>query len=155
LDAEALVALMKSVASEGRWIRTEWPFDESVRVERFRASLRERRALCIVAERDGTIVGQVTVFPNGELAELGTFVAREERGRGIGRRLLEAAEDLARRRSLKDLELEVYAHNEPAINLYRSAGFEAFGERTSEARRSGETFQTLRMHKSLRAHQEP
>ena len=149
-DAEALVALMKSVALEERWIRTEWPFDEATRVERFRSSLETARAVCMVAERGGALVGQYTLFPEGRKAELGMFVLQEERGLGLGRRLMEAGERLARERGINDMELEVYAHNAAALALYRSFAF-VETDRYPEARRSGDTFETVRMRKTLRS----
>lgn len=148
-DAEGLVALMKSVAIEGRWIRTQWPFDEAERLERFRRTLTERRVFAIVAERDGRIIGQITLFPSADVAEFGMFVESNERGRGLGKRLLDAGEELAGRRGFRWMELEVYAHNDAAIALYRSAGFEELGDRYPELRSSGELYDVARMRKAI------
>jgi ribosomal protein S18 acetylase RimI-like enzyme len=148
-DAEGLVALMKTVAIEGRWIRTQWPFDENDRVERFRGTLQDGRVLCIVAERAGRIVGQITLFPADDIAEFGMFVETNDRGRGLGRRLLDAGEKLARERGFPSLELEVYAHNDAAVALYRSVGFEEFGDRYPELRTSGELYEVVRMRKVI------
>jgi ribosomal protein S18 acetylase RimI-like enzyme len=147
-DADALVALMKTVAMEGRWIRTQWPFDEAERTRRFRERLSDGRALCIVAERNGKVVGQVTLFPSDDGAELGMFVEARYRGRGLGRRLLDAGESLACERGFSAMELEVYAHNDAALALYRSAGFEEFGDRCVEPR-TRETYEVVRMRKLL------
>lgn len=50
------------------------------------------------------------------------------RGRGVGTKLIESLEILAKERfDLKILHLEVYEEN-PAINLYRKLGFEEFGK---------------------------
>jgi ribosomal protein S18 acetylase RimI-like enzyme len=54
-------------------------------------------------------------------------VAPEFRGRGIGKALLDAAADDARRLGYCKLTLEVRADNHKALELYRRAGF-----RTSE-----------------------
>jgi ribosomal protein S18 acetylase RimI-like enzyme len=146
-DADGIVTLMKGVAMEGRWIRTQWPFDEALRVERVRGRLHDGSVACTVAERGGRIVGQITLFPSDEVAEFGMFVDASERGRGLGRRLLEAGEALARERGYSILELEVYAHNDAAIALYRSSGFEEFGDRYPELRSSGEPYDVIRMRK--------
>lgn len=45
------------------------------------------------------------------------------RGRGVGRRLLESAEEEARRAGKRFLRLGVVAGNEPAITLYKRFGF--------------------------------
>src|SRR5690606_14408034 len=54
-------------------------------------------------------------------------VAPEHRGQGLGRVLLEAAEATALDRGAAVLRLEVHPHNDPAIALYRSAGYVEFG----------------------------
>ena len=149
-DAPALVAVMKSVAGEGLWVRTEWPFDEDERLRRYSASLESGRARCIVAERAGRPIGQMTLFEDGDVADLGMFVERESRGRGVGRALLGAAVELALQRGVQTLQLEVYAHNAAALALYRNAGFAPYGETYAENRRSGETFDVIRMRKKVR-----
>lgn len=50
-------------------------------------------------------------------------VAREYRGRGIGRKLIAATLAAARDTGLEKIELSVYASNDVAITLYRSLGF--------------------------------
>jgi L-phenylalanine/L-methionine N-acetyltransferase len=148
-DAPALVALMKSIAQEGRWVRTQWPFDEAERARRFAASLESGRARCIVAERDGRVIGQLTLFPDGPIADLGIFVDGRARRSGIGTALLAAGTELAIAHDVEELHLEVYAHNLAALALYRRAGFERFGETYPETRRSGKIFDVVRMRKKL------
>jgi ribosomal protein S18 acetylase RimI-like enzyme len=59
---------------------------------------------------------------------IGMYVKPEARGKGAGRALLEAAIDTARaREGILVLTLTVTEGNEPALRLYRDAGFEAFG----------------------------
>ena len=62
-----------------------------------------------------------------ELANLA--VAREMRGHGIGRRLLNAAIDGARANAASDILLEVRASNYTAQALYASAGFREVARR--------------------------
>lgn len=50
------------------------------------------------------------------------------RGRGIGRKLLESAEDQAKRLGCCKLTLEVLEKNEPAKRLYSSFGFDGARE---------------------------
>jgi N-acetylglutamate synthase-like GNAT family acetyltransferase len=78
-----------------------------------------------MAERAGRAVGCCALIrmPDGafELSKMG--VAEEERGRGIGRRLLEYVVAEARRRGMKRLYLETNKKLENAIHLYESIGF--------------------------------
>ena len=46
---------------------------------------------------------------------------------GIGRVLMDASIDCARKAGFTQLELEVVADNERAVSLYRRAGFEEYG----------------------------
>ena len=54
---------------------------------------------------------------------LGIGLLPEWRGRGVGRRLLEATLTQARRSGFKRIELDVHADNSRAIALYEKAGF--------------------------------
>ncbi len=59
---------------------------------------------------------------------IGMYTSPSVRGKGIGRALLDAIVSEARaREDLLVLTLTVTEGNEPAINLYRSVGFETFG----------------------------
>jgi ribosomal protein S18 acetylase RimI-like enzyme len=52
------------------------------------------------------------------------FVDEQHRGRGLGRRAMELAEDEARRRGLDRVELNVFGGNEIARRLYRSLDYD-------------------------------
>ena len=59
---------------------------------------------------------------------IGMYVAPAARGTGAGRALLAAAVECAKaKEGVLLLTLSVTEGNEPAINLYRTAGFRAFG----------------------------
>jgi ribosomal protein S18 acetylase RimI-like enzyme len=78
-----------------------------------------------MAERAGRAIGCCALIrmPDGafELSKMG--VAEEQRGRGVGRRLLEYVVAEARRRGVKRLYLETNRKLENAIHLYESIGF--------------------------------
>jgi ribosomal protein S18 acetylase RimI-like enzyme len=63
------------------------------------------------------------------------MVAARARRRDIGRALLQQAVDWARDVGISKLELHVFPHNEPAIALYESLGFEREGYRKAHYRR--------------------
>jgi len=56
-------------------------------------------------------------------------VLKSRRGKGIGRRLIEATIAGAKAVGLEKIELSVYASNKPAIALYRRVGFREEGRR--------------------------
>ena len=57
------------------------------------------------------------------LAAMG--IAREARGRGAGSWFMDVLVHEARRRNDREMVLEVIEQNEPAVKLYRKAGFQA------------------------------
>lgn len=101
-------------------------------------------------ERDG-IVGHMDL-KGSQLAVgchrclLGIAIERPYRRGGLGRRLLQAAIDFVRREpSLEWIDLSVFSHNTPAIQLYRSLGFEEIGRVPDKFRISGESISDVLM----------
>jgi ribosomal protein S18 acetylase RimI-like enzyme len=83
-------------------------------------------------DKPGVLRGYALVLwhGHGRVARLYSLaVDPAARGRGIGGRLLDACAEHARVRSFKEFRLEVAEANEPALALYRRAGFELFGRR--------------------------
>lgn len=90
----------------------------------FRGLLRRQSATLLVAERAGEVVGYAALWFAADEAELGDLaVLPEARGRGLGRRLLDAALAEAMRRGAKKVYLEVRESNAAARRLYERAGF--------------------------------
>jgi GNAT superfamily N-acetyltransferase len=88
------------------------------------------RRLVLVAERAGEVVGMVTAqlvvsTAEGATAALveDTIVDAAERGRGVGRRLLEAAEAWAAARGATRLQLLADRENDPALRFYARMGW--------------------------------
>jgi GNAT superfamily N-acetyltransferase len=84
----------------------------------------------LVAERGGAVVGMVTVQLVVSTAEGGPAALVEdmvvdaaERGHGLGRRLLEAAEEWAHARGATRLQLLADRENEPALRFYARMGW--------------------------------
>lgn len=84
------------------------------------------------AEILGKLVGYVSL--SRELAAriqhnavLGLAVLQDHRRQGIGKQLMAQAEEWARFNGLRRLELTVSVQNEPALQLYRSLGFQIEG----------------------------
>jgi ribosomal protein S18 acetylase RimI-like enzyme len=66
-------------------------------------------------------------FVAEDIPEISIAVDENWRGRGVGRSLLAALVDRARRDRRQALSLSVDARNESAVRLYRSMGFETVG----------------------------
>jgi ribosomal-protein-alanine N-acetyltransferase len=90
---------------------------------------REDADLLALTER-GRLVGYAVCWTVVDQAELGNVaVAPDQRGRGAGRRLVEAALERVRRRGARECFLEVRESNASAQALYRRLGFEVVGRR--------------------------
>jgi ribosomal protein S18 acetylase RimI-like enzyme len=138
-DVEALVALLADLFS----IEADFRPDAD-RQRRGLALLLESpgQRVVLVAERRGEVVGMVTVqlvvsTAEGALSGLveDMVVASGERGRGIGRRALSAAEAWARERGATRLQLLADRENGPALGFYERMGWR--GTRLVCLRRGG------------------
>src|ERR1044072_5427168 len=107
------MAQLVAAVAEGRdKAATEPPVDVEARAATFAGTIAETA----VAEADGRVVGMIHVevrrFGYGVL---GMLVDAEWRGRGVGSALVRASIDLARRRGLHKLCLDVWPTNTAAL----------------------------------------
>jgi ribosomal protein S18 acetylase RimI-like enzyme len=91
---------------------------------------RDESVVLLAAEADGTTLGFVQLYPGfSSLAAARTYVLYDlfvdpaARQRGVGRRLMEAAAEEARRRGAVSLVLSTAKTNHPAQRLYESLGW--------------------------------
>lgn len=93
-----------------------------------------RGARVVVAEIDGVTVGAGTLVEEGpgvgRLVRMS--VARDQRGRGIGRQLVTHLLDEARRRGYRRVVVETTDDWQDAIGLYRACGFQTEGFRDGD-----------------------
>ena len=150
-DVEGCVDVLETVVNEGLWLGAQPPFDRADRRERLLADLARERATSFVAvaDEDGQerVVGHLHlhVAPYG-VADFGMCVAPEHRGRGVGRALVAAAIEAARRLGAHKVTLQVWPHNGPARRLYRRFGFVDEGRlRRHYERRNGELWDAIVM----------
>jgi RimJ/RimL family protein N-acetyltransferase len=151
-DAAALVRLGDEVGGEPEGWLIAGDGWRSVGEERryLRAVRRLPDAAVFVAEHGGRVVARLSLArdrhpASAHVADLGLMVAAAHRRRGIGRALLGAAVEWARAAGVTKLELHVFPHNEPAIRLYESFGFEREGYRRRHYRRGGEYVDAILM----------
>jgi len=82
-----------------------------------------------VARQDGEAVamGSLRRHPGGVGEVKRMYTMPEHQGQGIGRRILNEIEALARREGLTSLALETGNNFDAALQLYRRAGFQSCG----------------------------
>lgn len=141
--AEGFSRCVDAVARERRWIGfVEGPsVDESWQFVRH--VLDGGGVHRVAVDADGTVLGWCDIERHGRegfrhAGRLGIGLRAEARGRGLGRRLMMAAIDAARRQGLERIELEVFASNTRAIALYESLGFRHEGRKRHARKLDGE-----------------
>ncbi|MEQ9334215.1 GNAT family N-acetyltransferase [Thalassobaculum sp.] len=107
---------------------------------RLRASSASETDAVLVATMDGRMVGLIALHwatmlhqpaPTARIATL--VVADDARGRGVGRTLVEAGAEAARRAGCAILELTTALHRADAVAFYEAIGFTASSTRLHRA----------------------
>ena len=137
-DAVRVIAYMKIMLSETPFLlRTPEEFDYTPEGEADVLKKRrdDPRALMILAEADGEIVGLSDVTPLGvrsrtlHRAVLGISVRRDHWRLGIGSAMMERLISHAEKAGFEQIELEAVSANHRAIGLYIKYGFQVYGTR--------------------------
>jgi L-amino acid N-acyltransferase len=116
-----------------------------------------RRFPLVVAERAGAIVGWASIGPWSDrpayagTGEVSTYVARAERGRGIGTALLRSLVDLGTAAGLRTLVARVVDGNAASLRLHRSAGFREIGVMREVGRKFDRWLDVRLLQRMLRA----
>lgn len=117
-DLDAVLVIEQACFSRG-WSRVH-----------FQAELASERAICVVLEQDGQVVGYLCLTVLLDEAEILNVAVDPARQRcGIGNGLLQWACDQAVRQGATVLRLEVRSTSQPAIALYHRWGFRQTGLR--------------------------
>lgn len=114
-------------------LNTNWPYEEGEAY--FRKRIAGQEGVCLVAERDGIIVGYVIggwshlnfSAYKGKRAELENIcMAEEARSQGVGALLVDALMEWCRRNGATHVMVDAYAPNLNAIKFYEAQGFEPY-----------------------------
>ena len=134
-DVPDFLALWAQVYSEGAFLAKGPPSVSRV-LQVVGRVVRERIPNFVVTDGEA-LIGAVEVFPgsmcgfNDDSADrrgyLGIQLAHGYRGKGLGRKLMQAAIDDARRYGFEVIELAVFQSNIAAIELYEKLGFKHAG----------------------------
>ena len=82
--------------------------------------------LFLVGLCDGAVVGSVMAGYDGHRGQINYLaVDPEQRGRGLGRELMQAAEQVLRRLGCQKINLQIRASNTNVLAFYETLGFEA------------------------------
>jgi putative acetyltransferase len=97
-------------------------------IEKLSASFKGERSAYFVAERNGIVLGGAGIQPlkkaDPGICELQKmYLDKSERGKGIGRALLEICLDFAKKQSFTSCYLESLPELTDALKLYEASGF--------------------------------
>ena len=125
---------------ENATFSTPWTADT------FRSLLHRGPVELLVAERNDELVGYAVLWCIADEGELANIAIREDlRGGGLGKELLDQVIDVARRRGVLSIYLEVRPSNVVAGRLYDERGFEEVGIRRGYYSKPTEDARVLRL----------
>lgn len=133
-DARGIINCMQSVMDERIYLVSEY-YLLTERGEQER--IRSPDDLTVVAQKDGEIVGVLTIQrgmyrKNRHTANLGIAIKSSHRRKGLGMKLISSGIDWCRENYVKKLNLEVFSSNKSAIALYEKMGFVIEGVRKKQ-----------------------
>lgn len=118
IDERAMISLQErqTRASEKRFLK-----DVIKKIE-------NKEIITKILDEGGVVVGICSVEPcpwlQRHIGEMGIFLKKEARGRGLGRMLFEEViKEGIKVFKFKILKLLVFSKNKPAIGMYKNAGF--------------------------------
>jgi L-amino acid N-acyltransferase YncA len=112
-------------------------------------------SLRLVAEVDGEVVGFAALSAASArrcyagVAENSVYVAREARGLGIGRALLEKLISRARFNGVWTIQTSIFPENRASLALHERCGFRVVGTRERIGKRDGMWRDTVFLEKRL------
>ncbi len=152
-DAEA-IARIYNQGIEDRVATLETELRTAEERRRWMAARGSRHPV-IVAEADGQVVGwgSLNAFnprkAYDHAADFSVYVERGWRGKGVGRRLLEALIELARQIGYHKMVLSAFPFNTGGIALYERLGFRTVGIYKEQGLLDGKWVDTIIMEKLL------
>jgi L-amino acid N-acyltransferase YncA len=114
-----------------------------------------RHPVLVAVDSAGTVMGwgSLNVFnprpAYDSVADLSVYVAREQRGRGIGDALLGALETRARKIGYHKIVLAAFPSNAPGMRLYERHGFSTVGVYHEQGLLDGQWVDVIIMEKIL------
>ena len=145
-DAERLLEYLSAFWANGCDTVTYKSSLPTIQQEReWLASKTGDRGVVFVAEHEGRLIGMIDAsVPNIDefkhTCEFGMSVLPEARNQGVGRKLIQSILAWARHKKLRQVELNVFSNNSPAIKLYTDMGFVEDGRRVQAVKLRNGTF---------------
>lgn len=110
----------------------------------------------LVARKDETVVGWAALSPASSrkvytgVAEVSVYVARDQRGAGIGRQLMEALSSESEKNGIWTLQAVMFSENAGSVALHQRCGFREVGRRERIAKLDGVWRDTMLLERRSR-----
>lgn len=136
-DAEALLIHARKVYGEGRNLLTA-PEEFHVTIEeevKWLQDNKDKGYLTLIAEKDSKIIGMLNATKGSRkrvqhICMFGISIQEEYCNNGLGSNMIAQLLDWAKRDAeIEKVCLEVFAHNERAIHVYKKLGFKIEGRK--------------------------
>ncbi len=108
--------------------------DEKTYIQSSLKRIADKKSIQLIVESNNKIIGVSGIDTKGRVNNhvgiFGISVAKDFRGQGIGKKLIELAIQETKKNlsHIKIIHLECFATNEAACNLYKSVGFKEYGK---------------------------
>ena len=129
-DLPTIVGIYNSTIASRMVTADTEPVSAESRIQWFENHSPEKRPLWIIGNEMNEIIGWIS-FQSfygrpayDATAEISIYLNEQQRGKGIGRQVLEYCMANAAKLGIKTLLGFIFSHNEPSLKLFRHAGFE-------------------------------
>jgi RimJ/RimL family protein N-acetyltransferase len=132
-DIQQYIALTRFTDNETNFLGVD-PEEKPPTMLQVLSRIKAGRQVVFVASDEQGLIGHLGAFWRrgknaraGHCITIGLAVMKDFWGKGIGNQLMNAIEEWAAENNIVRIELEVMAHNERGIALYKKRGFELEG----------------------------
>jgi L-amino acid N-acyltransferase YncA len=131
-DARAISEMLNAIIATGKYTILKGPFTLQAELE-FIQSFPESGMFLVAEREDGRVLGFQNVSPASSenamrhVGIIGTFIAMDAQGQGVGRALAQATFAAARAKGFEKLTAMIRGDNPRAIGFYVSQGFKIVG----------------------------
>jgi RimJ/RimL family protein N-acetyltransferase len=127
-DADQMYSLVNEIKDEGKYLFFTLRFPREGTEKYIESHLAAGNPIIGAFAENGDLAGWIDFNIGGfeeirHTATIGMGVRKDQRGRGLGEKLLRACIEKAKTLGLEKLELEVFDSNSAARGLYRKLGF--------------------------------
>jgi len=156
-DLEDMLKYVNSLVGEEVYINMQKKIGKKEELEFLTDLLKNienKEAVSLVVEVNGKVSGLANInkkrFAESHIGNFGIALRKEIRGKGIGKKLMELTiKEAVKNMKTEIVELEVFAENKPAINLYKKSGFKKVGIIKKGLKKSGKYSDRILMVKYL------